>query len=443
MATMLIYTMACALNTPMLLRRANTPMLLRHSVPPTPLTMRFGDYDDDDRYGYGYAGGGRGGGYDRSYRAVGDTSGIDVAQVEALVQERVNARAQRNFDAADAIRDQLRDLGVHIDDRDQTWSRRREGGGGYGGGYGSSYGGGYGGGYGGRDRGSGRNDRGGRSNFRGYYEDDQGYGVRRGGGRAGGFSSRGGGYGVYERDPTDTAEVDVQRVTSLLEERSECRRQRDYASADAIRDELSAMGVVVKDADMIWFVGRDGGRGRDKDFGPAGHDYEYVRAEPAEGTAKGKTWTAKGAEGAAREGTEEAASDDVDLEERGAELKALTVPELKEICRGYGLLVGGKKADLLDRIVEHEASLTNAEGGNAEGAKGGEAGGEEGEEGEGGEQATALDFADPEGDLLDEINALMARRLRANLTCHPNPDPYLTHDPAPNPGAAAPSQART
>ena len=28
--------------------------------------------------------------------------------------------------------------------------------------------------------------------------------------------------------------------------------------------------------------------------------------------------------------------------------------------------------------------------------------------GRGGEQATALDFADPEGDLLDEINALMA-----------------------------------
>ena len=33
------------------------------------------------------------------------------------------------------------------------------------------------------------------------------------------------------------------------------------------------------------------------------------------------------------------------------ELSARTVPELKELCRAAGLLVGGNKADLVERLV--------------------------------------------------------------------------------------------
>ncbi|RUL67035.1 cysteine--tRNA ligase [Dyella dinghuensis] len=41
--------------------------------------------------------------------------------------------------------------------------------------------------------------------------------------------------------------VDASRVEALLEERRSARAARDFARADAIRDELSAMGVVIED----------------------------------------------------------------------------------------------------------------------------------------------------------------------------------------------------
>jgi cysteinyl-tRNA synthetase len=41
--------------------------------------------------------------------------------------------------------------------------------------------------------------------------------------------------------------VDEARVEALLEERRAARAARDFARADAIRDELSAMGVVIED----------------------------------------------------------------------------------------------------------------------------------------------------------------------------------------------------
>ena len=43
-------------------------------------------------------------------------------------------------------------------------------------------------------------------------------------------------------------------------------------------------------------------------------------------------------------------------EDRSSSLTSLTVPELKELCRERKLRVGGRKAELIDRIVEHDAS---------------------------------------------------------------------------------------
>ena len=48
-----------------------------------------------------------------------------AAEIEALIEQRNAAKAQRDFERADAIRDQLRDAGVAIQDgRDGTTWRR-------------------------------------------------------------------------------------------------------------------------------------------------------------------------------------------------------------------------------------------------------------------------------------------------------------------------------
>ena len=39
-----------------------------------------------------------------------------------------------------------------------------------------------------------------------------------------------------------------------------------------------------------------------------------------------------------------------------AELEELTVPVLKEKLRGFGLTVSGRKADLIERLLEHAAA---------------------------------------------------------------------------------------
>ena len=44
------------------------------------------------------------------------------------------------------------------------------------------------------------------------------------------------------------ADVDVQKIEELIAKRTEARANKDWATADAIRDELAAMKVVVKDS---------------------------------------------------------------------------------------------------------------------------------------------------------------------------------------------------
>lgn len=119
----------------------------------------------------------------------------------------------------------------------------------------------------------------------GYSNDRRGGG----GGRGGGYSG-GGGYGGghdYTRDTyRDNSNVDEDAVNTLLAERVQAKKTRDFDTADAIRDQLmTEYSVGVFDRERTWRTGCSNsgsgmkGRGRGnrprkaKDFGPNGHDY--------------------------------------------------------------------------------------------------------------------------------------------------------------------------
>ena len=52
---------------------------------------------------------------------------------------------------------------------------------------------------------------------------------------------------VISADELSEAEVTEFRIKDLVVERQEARKAKNFAEADRIRDELSAMGVVVED----------------------------------------------------------------------------------------------------------------------------------------------------------------------------------------------------
>ena len=130
------------------------------------------------------------------------------------------------------------------------------------------------------------------------FDDDNGdfSSSNRGGGRGRGSfgrEGRGGRNFQYTRDTSrDSSNVDENAIYSLLEQRSEAKRGRDFDTADQIRDDLlQTYSVGVDDRSKTWRTGcsssgsgmrfggggggRGNGRGRGKprNFGPNGHDY--------------------------------------------------------------------------------------------------------------------------------------------------------------------------
>merc|ERR1712087_1083974 len=64
------------------------------------------------------------------YRRIGlddDENQIDEGHVNQLLAERLQARITRDFVTADRLRDKLRDIGVEVDDKEKTWTARRQG----------------------------------------------------------------------------------------------------------------------------------------------------------------------------------------------------------------------------------------------------------------------------------------------------------------------------
>jgi cysteinyl-tRNA synthetase len=80
----------------------------------------------------------------------------------------------------------------------------------------------------------------------------------------------------------DNEDLDIEAIEALIEERNNAKRERNFARADAIRNDLNRIhGVYLRDRERLWstdadsFLGYLGSSARMlKKFGPTGHDYQ-------------------------------------------------------------------------------------------------------------------------------------------------------------------------
>lgn len=126
-------------------------------------------------------------------------------QIQALVDERSEAKKTRSFDVADDIRDELRQLyNVEVDDRSRQWS--------------------VGGNFGGDDRAAPGNR---------FNEPKP-------------FSRRGGG---------SLSAEDLEKITKMLDQRDEAKANRQFGKADKIRDDLREEYLIrIDDRSREWHV---------------------------------------------------------------------------------------------------------------------------------------------------------------------------------------------
>ena len=127
----------------------------------------------------------------------------DAAEIQSMVEERTEAKKIRNFGLADAIRDELRDVfNVEVDDRKRMWS--------VGGDFGANN----------RDR-------------------------RR---------------APFQKAPWSETPDDADEIQRLVEMRDAARADRDFATADDIRDDLVDRNIYIDDKAREWSVAGGGVR---------------------------------------------------------------------------------------------------------------------------------------------------------------------------------------
>jgi len=168
------------------------------------------------------------------------------------------------------------------------------------------------------------------------------------------------------------SDEDIAFVNDKIKERFQCKRDRDYDSADAIRDELQdSFGVVIDDRTKEWrvraieqaqhSVPHDQTAGDDGfDFGVTEDDFEDEDDDDEDDDDEADDDDADDFD--AQLDTEEDEEEDITVEDEDedeeedsslteAELSELTVVVLKEKLRDAGLPVSGKKSELVARLL--------------------------------------------------------------------------------------------
>jgi hypothetical protein len=151
-----------------------------------------------------------------AYRCDGGSAGRsddELQQVEELIRRRGVAKSYGRYEEADALADELFDLGVELDDKARKWwfvyAKR---------------------------------------------------GAQPAGG-GGGRRSRGHDYVRDARDDYDLHPEKLERIESLLGIRLAARKARDFERADMLQAELRGLGVEVDEKAKQWYVRyHDGGR---------------------------------------------------------------------------------------------------------------------------------------------------------------------------------------
>ncbi len=249
----------------------------------------------------------------------------DEETIQSLVSERAVLKGQRNYEEADAIREDLSErFDVVINDKLKEWS--------IGGRFGGSE----------------------NKKFRDY---------------------------VKSSSSASLDEADEKAVVAALKERTQCKMKRDYERADAIRDDLrNKFNVIVDDREREWYVDGDSGvyhnnSNDDDDFDDESFEAEMAKFEtvlseeisaavsesneetPEEEEDEYEESTLLSEEEEYEEEENEYEEEDDDQEEAQGttlsrdELSSLTVVQLKDKLRENGLAVSGKKAELVDRLL--------------------------------------------------------------------------------------------
>lgn len=130
-------------------------------------------------------------------------------EVEDIMRQRHEARMQRDYATADMLRDRLRDAGIQIDDRTKIWTAP-------GGKQGSTEGPDY------------------------FTAPTPAYG------------GYGGGYGAPAGGAAPAGAMADNDIIAKLVEREVARSTRDFGTADRIREELRAAGVMIDDRARTW-----------------------------------------------------------------------------------------------------------------------------------------------------------------------------------------------